>query len=66
MIEESGKLEMEGKGFYKSLVKAVKFFQDEKTTGNLLITVRDSLCEDIVSFFKIKTALVIHQLKDLT
>ncbi len=66
VIDEAGKLELEGKGFYGSIVKAVEFFQGEKTTGNLLITVRESLCEEVISFFKIKNCKIIHQLDDLT
>lgn len=64
IIDEAGKLELEGKGFYTSIVKAVEFFRDEKTSGSLLITVRDSLCEEIISFFKIKNARAIHHLHD--
>jgi nucleoside-triphosphatase THEP1 len=66
IIDEAGKLELEGKGFYRSIVKAVEFYQNKKAIGNLLITVRESLCEEIISFFKIQNAGVIHQLDDLT
>ena len=66
VIDEAGKLELEGKGFYESIVKAVDHLQDEKTTSNLLITVRESLCEEVISFFKIKSARIIHQLDELT
>ncbi|MEP7236751.1 MAG: hypothetical protein ABI685_02760 [Ferruginibacter sp.] len=65
VIDEAGKLELEGKGFYESIVKAVAFFQHEKTTGDLLITVRESLCGEVISFFKIKDCLIVHQLSDL-
>lgn len=66
VIDEAGKLELEGKGFYKSIVKVVEFFQDQKTSGNLLIAVRESLCEEIILLFKIKNCRIIHQLEDLT
>lgn len=66
IIDEAGKLELEGKGFYGSIVSAVKFFQNEKRNDNLLIAVRESLCEEVISFFKIKNARVIHQLSELT
>jgi nucleoside-triphosphatase THEP1 len=65
IIDEAGKLELEGKGFYDSIIKAVEHFQVEKTTGDLLITVRENLCEEVISFFKIRNARVIHQLDDL-
>jgi nucleoside-triphosphatase THEP1 len=66
VIDEAGKLELEGKGFYESILKAVDFFSDEKTTGNLLITVRESLCEEVISFFKIRYCRILHQLEGLT
>jgi len=66
IIDEAGKLELEGKGFYDSIVKTVAHFQDEKTTSNLLITVRESLCEEVITFFKIEKCKVIHQLDEFT
>ncbi len=65
IIDEAGKLELEGKGFYASIVKAVEIFQDTRTTGNLLLTVRETLCEEVIWFFKIENARVIHQLDEL-
>lgn len=65
VIDEAGKLELEGKGFYESIVKAVDVYSDDKISGNLLITVRESLCNEVISFFKIKNFRVVHQLQDL-
>ncbi|MBL7701071.1 MAG: hypothetical protein JNM14_02375 [Ferruginibacter sp.] len=65
IIDEAGKLELEGKGFYESIIKAVEFFENEKTAGNLLITVRESLCEEVITFFKIEDCQVIHRLADI-
>jgi nucleoside-triphosphatase THEP1 len=65
VIDEAGKLELDGKGFYESIEKAIDFYSTDKVAGNLLITVRESLCNKVISFFKIKRALVIHQLEEL-
>jgi len=65
VIDEAGKLELDGKGFYEPIVKAVAFYSSGKKPGNLLITVRDSLCDQVISFFKIKNARVIHHLKEI-
>lgn len=65
IIDEAGKLELEGKGFYESILKALEFFENKKNNGNLLITVRESLCEEVISFFKIKECRVIHSLADI-
>ncbi len=66
IIDEAGKLELEGKGFYDSIIKVLEFFNGEGTTSNLLITVRESLCEEVIFFFKIKNVKVIHKLDELT
>jgi nucleoside-triphosphatase THEP1 len=65
VIDEAGKLELDGKGFYESIKKAVDVYSNDKDSGNLLITVRERLCNEVISFFKIKEAFVIHQLEEL-
>lgn len=61
VIDEVGKLELEGAGFYPALQEII-------TTGkykNLLLVVRDSLCGQVISFFKINNANIIHRLNEL-
>lgn len=65
VIDEAGKLELDGKGFYDSIVKAVDVYNNDKIAGNLLITVRESLCNEVISFFKIKNFQIVHQLEDI-
>jgi nucleoside-triphosphatase THEP1 len=65
LIDEAGKLELEGKGFYESIVKAVSFFNNRNTQGDLLITVRDSLCAGVISYFNLKDPVVIHNPEDI-
>jgi nucleoside-triphosphatase THEP1 len=65
VIDEAGKLELDRKGLYESIEKAVGFYSNDKVAGNLLITVRESLCNEVISFFKIKGSLVIHRLEDI-
>lgn len=65
VIDEAGKLELQGKGFYQAIVKAVDVYSDNQSGGNVLITVRESLCNEVITFFKIKRARVIHRLDDL-
>lgn len=65
LIDEAGKLELQGKGFYKAIVHTVDFYSNDQVAGNLLITVRESLCHEVISFFKIKDPQVIHRLEDL-
>lgn len=65
VIDEAGKLELEEKGFYKSIKKAIDVYDNKKITENLLMTVRESLLTDVISFFKIKNFQVITKMKDL-
>ncbi|MEO6252692.1 MAG: hypothetical protein ABIO79_05275 [Ferruginibacter sp.] len=65
VIDEAGKLELEERGLYNGILKAVDHYNNEKTSGSLLITVRDSLCEEVISFFKIMNYRIIHTLEGL-
>lgn len=65
IIDEAGKLELGGKGFYSSLTKAIAFYDKPEQAGKLLITVRESLAEEIRQFFNIKNCQIIHQLDGL-
>lgn len=65
VIDEAGKLELEEKGFFHAIIQAIPFYEDTNTAGNLLITVRESLCNEVISFFNLKNYRVIHQLEDL-
>lgn len=65
VIDEAGKLELAGKGFHDPIVKAVAFYNNVNNPGNLLISVRDSLCKEVISFFKIRNCRVIDRLEEL-
>ena len=65
IIDEAGKLELEEKGFYEAIRKAAEAYDSKKNTGNLLITVRDSLFEEVIRFFKFQHCRVIHHLEEL-
>ncbi|HQW82823.1 MAG TPA: nucleoside-triphosphatase [Ferruginibacter sp.] len=65
VIDEVGKLELDGKGFYASVKKAVEFYNTNMDNGHLLITIRETLCEEVITFFKIKNYKIIHQLEEI-
>jgi nucleoside-triphosphatase THEP1 len=65
LIDEAGKLELEQKGFYTAIQKAVPIYKNKELQGNLLITVRDSLCDEVTRFFKLGDARVIHSLEGI-
>ena len=63
VIDEVGRLELEGQGFYTSIVLAVHVYNQPAYPFNLLITVRDSLLAEVISFFKINNCHIIHDLE---
>jgi nucleoside-triphosphatase THEP1 len=66
VIDEVGKLELKSEGFYRSVNEAVRFYGDKNKPGSLLITVRDGLCEEVISFFNIKKFKIIDRLDAIT
>jgi nucleoside-triphosphatase THEP1 len=65
VIDEAGKLELDGKGFYNSLTAAAVYYNNKKNNGNLLITVRENLCTEVINFFTLRGYITIYQLDDL-
>ncbi len=64
IIDEAGKLELDEKGFYSAVVKAIEFYNKPHSTGHLLLTVRDSLVEEFISFFGLEGCRIISRLED--
>ena len=62
IIDEIGKLELQEQGFYPSVKKIIVDFQSSSENNKLLLVVRDSMVEEVVSFFKIIEYTVIEQL----
>jgi nucleoside-triphosphatase THEP1 len=65
VIDEIGKLEMQGKGFYESVKLIIDYYiinYFEQTNFNLLLVVRDSLVNEVVDFFGIKGYKLVHEL----
>lgn len=65
VIDEAGKLELDKKGFYPAIIKAVNRYANNPKDGNLLITVRDGLCSEVIAFFGISNCRVIQGLDEL-
>lgn len=53
VVDEVGKLELNGKGFCQSLQQIIPYYQQTNAVGNLLLVVRDSLLEQVVQNFSI-------------
>lgn len=65
LIDEVGKLELEEKGFYKSVKYAVELFNHINHPGNLILTVRESLINDVMLFFNIPQYKLVHSTGDI-
>ncbi|MBK8609323.1 MAG: hypothetical protein IPL84_05085 [Chitinophagaceae bacterium] len=65
IIDEVGKLELDGKGFNKAVIEAVDNYNRPDTDGNLLIVVRDSLCDAVVGYFGITNFAIVTRLEDI-
>lgn len=65
VIDEAGKLELEGKGLYPAIAKAVNIYDNGSKAGNLLITVRDSLCSNVIAFLGLSNYSILHRLEEL-
>lgn len=66
IIDEAGKLELKGEGFYSAVVDAVTLYSDHAKAGNLLITIRDSLYDELIRFFNIQNHIIINSLENLS
>lgn len=65
IIDEIGKLELEGKGFHKALLHHLDLVRDSSSSHRLILVVRDSLLEEVKMKFNMQDAYVIST-EDLT
>lgn len=65
IIDECGRLELQGMGFYPSIAKALSLYSDKKNNGHLVITVRDSLYAEAMRFFHIENHILIDSVNEL-
>jgi nucleoside-triphosphatase THEP1 len=66
IIDEAGKLEIDGKGFFPAIEKIVAAYDNEGTMARLLITVRDGLLHELIDLFKLEHYKVVHQAEELS
>lgn len=65
VIDEVGKLELDGKGFYRSMRDAVSAYHNNLLPGKLLLTVRENLCKDVIRYFDLNDCQIIHSMDRL-
>lgn len=66
IIDEAGKLELQCNGLYEAIKNLTARSVYQTPDKNLLIVVRDSLYESVVSFFNIPDHTLVHQLNEIT
>ena len=64
VIDEVGILELAGAGFYDAVIKLVEVYNNP-AGADLLLVVRENLCNEVIAFFKIKNYSIVHNLKSL-
>jgi len=62
-VDEAGKLELDKKGFYPALAKLIPHYMDARTTGTLLLVIREGLCHELCQFLAITGVPVVDSLK---
>jgi len=65
IIDEVGRLELEGKGFYQSVKEILQLDEYKTGTKLLLLVVRDSLYEQVLSFFEITKHRLVNKVSDI-
>jgi nucleoside-triphosphatase THEP1 len=65
VVDEVGKLEMEGRGFEPAVTELVKEIKDGARKERLLLVIRDNLLEAAVKQFQLEGAVIVNELKDL-
>jgi len=51
VVDEAGKLEMDKKGFYPAMKNLIPHYLDPRTSGTLILVIRESLCGELCHFF---------------
>ena len=65
IIDEVGKLELEGKGFYESIREILENDEYKNSFKSVLLVVRDELYEPVLSFFEITQHRLITNINDI-
>ena len=65
IIDEVGRLELEYKGFHQSVKEILQLDEYKNGTKVVLLVVRDSLYEAVLSFFEIAKHRLVNKLSDI-
>jgi nucleoside-triphosphatase THEP1 len=65
VVDEVGKLEIDGQGFEPAISFIIKEFKEGSRSENLLLVIRDSLLEKAVKHYALDNATVVNNLKEL-
>lgn len=63
VIDEVGKLELAGRGFYVPVKELIRASQNNDLNSALLLVVRQNLLNETLAFFKIENYRLIHSLE---
>ena len=65
VVDEVGKLELEGRGFEPAVSELIKDVKEGSRKEKLLLVIRDSILETAVEQLHLDEAVIVNELKDL-
>ena len=65
VIDEAGKLELQGKGFFPAIKQIVEAVENKRSNTKLVLVVREGLSDEVISFFKINKYILVHRLESI-
>ena len=65
IIDEVGKLELEGKGFYQSIKEILERDEYNSSSKSIVLVVRENLYQQVLSFFEITNPRLVNKLSDI-
>ena len=65
VIDEAGKLELQEKGFYPAIKEVIESVEKKGSKTKLILVFREGICDELISFFKIKKYTIVSQLERL-
>ena len=65
VVDEVGKLELEGRGFEPAVSQLIKDVKEGSRKEKLLLVIRDSILETAVEQLHLEQAVIVNELKDL-
>lgn len=61
IVDELGKLEMDGDGLEPALTEVINFYKGPEAKGRLILVIRDHLRDDAIDKYGLNTDMILHR-----